>query len=405
MGKLVTREQITQFIKEEGLTSVADVQAALKEVFAETLQAMLEAELTHSLGYAKHAPTAGETPNRRNGHSRKRVRSEYGAVDLAIPRDRAGDFDPLVVKKHQTNVTGIEDQILALYAKGVSTRDIQDHLQRLYGLEVSPTLISQVTNQLLPIIQAWQSRPLAGTYAMVFLDAIHYKVRQEHAVVTKAAYVVLGIDLEGRKDVLGLWVGEHESATFWLGVLTELRSRGVQDLLLVSVDNLTGFSEAIAACFPLARIQKCVVHQIRASMRYVADKDMKPVAAALKPIYTAPSETAALAALDVFAERWGAKYPWCVKSWRANWPELATCLSMPPEVRKLIYTTNLIESYHRQLRKATKGKAIFPTDEALVKQLYLVTQDVTRKWTMRIAHWGQILLQLAILFPGRVPDL
>jgi putative transposase len=402
MAKLVSQEQLQQYIREHGLATVADAQQVVKELLADTLQAMLEAELTHTLGYEK----GGQSPtgNRRNGHSCKRVRSEQGEIELAVPRDRAGEHEPTIIPKHERSLPGIEEQIIALYAKGMSTRDIQDHLQSVYGLEVSPMLVSTVTEQLLPVIAAWQARPLAALYAVLFLDAIHYKVRCEGQVVTKAAYVVLGIDGEGRKDILGFWIGAAESATFWLGVLSELRSRGVQDILIACTDNLSGFSEAIAASFPQTAIQKCVVHQIRASLKYVSYKDYKAVTAALRPIYTAPTQAAAEVALEQFAQRWEKSYPWCVKSWRTNWAEIATCFAYPPEVRRLIYTTNMIESFHRQLRKVTKTKAAFPGDEALVKMLYLAMQDITRKWTMRVPHWGQILLQLSILFPGRITE-
>ena len=402
MAKLVSREQLKQYIAEHGLSTVADAQQLVKDLLADTLQEMLEAELTHTLGHDKHGHS--QTGNRRNGHSAKRMRSESGELTVAIPRDRDGEHEPTIIAKYQKTLPSIEEQIVALYSKGMSTRDIQDHLQRMYGLEVSPMLVSTVTERLLPVIETWQQRPLAPTYAVVFLDAIHYKVREDEQVVTKAAYVVLGIDLEGKKDLLGFWIGAHESAKFWLGVLTDLRHRGVEDILIACTDNLTGFSEAIQASFPQTAIQKCVVHQIRNSLKYVSYKDLKAVTAALRPIYTAPNEAAAVAALDRFETEWGKQYPWCVKSWRANWAEIATCFAYPPEVRKLIYTTNMIESFHRQLRKVTKTKATFPTDDALLKMLYLAMQDITRKWTMRVPHWGQILLQLSILFPGRVTE-
>lgn len=402
MQTLISKQQLEQYVTEQGFSSVADVQEFVKDLVGETLQAMLEAELTHTLGYSKGGHRVGG--NRRNGSSPKTIRSEHGAITLAIPRDRAGEHEPTIVPKHGKSLPGIEEQIIALYAKGMSTRDIQDHLQHLYGLDVSPMLVSTVTERLLPQIAAWQERPLQPIYAMVFLDAIHYKVREEHRVVTKAAYVVLGIDLEGRKDVLGFWIGQHESAKFWLGVLSEVRQRGVEDILIACTDNLTGFSEAIVASFPLTAIQKCVVHQIRTSMRYISYKDQKAVAADLRRVYTAPTEEAALEALTQFEARWGKQYPWCGKSWRENWAEIATCFAYPPEIRKVIYTTNLIESFHRQLRKVTKTKAAFPTDDALLKMLYLAMQDITRKWTMRVANWGQILLQLSILFPDRVGE-
>jgi transposase-like protein len=399
---LIPKDQLRQLIKENNLKTIEDVQKALKDIFAETLQEMLEAELDTELGYARHDVKQKQTSNSRNGYSKKTVTSEYGEVDLAIPRDRLGEFEPVIVKKHQRQVTGIEDQIVSMYAKGMSTRDIQDHLHNLYGIEVSPTLVSNVTAKLLPLIKEWQNRPLQSVYSVVFMDAIHFKVKQDGQITNKAAYMVIGIDLEGYKDVLGIWIGENESAKFWLSVLTDLKNRGVQDILIVCVDNLKGFSEAIAACYPQTEIQKCIIHQIRNSIKYVSYKDLKKITSALRPIYTAPTEEAALLELDQFEETWGKQYPLIVRSWRNNWDELATFFKYSPELRKLIYTTNMIESYHRQLRKVTKGKSIFPTDESLLKMLYLATMDVMRKWTGRVQNWGQILLQLTVHFPDRV---
>lgn len=403
-----TQEQVKQFIEQGQLHSMEDVQSALKDLFGQTLQAMLEGEMEHHLGYAKHQepPKQQDAPqesgNRRNGHGTKKVRSDYGDIALCVPRDRQADFEPQIVKKRQKSVTGIEDQILALYAKGISTRDIQDHLERLYGIEVSPTFISHVTDKVLEQVREWQSRPLASVYALIFLDAIHFKVRQEGRILSKAAYVMIGVTLEGMKEVLGLWIGEAESAKFWLSTLSEIKSRGTQDVLLCCVDNLTGFSEAISAVFPGALIQKCLVHQVRSSLRYVSSKDAKAVVGAMRSVYTAASEEAALEALDIFESEWGGKYPLVIASWRRNWAELATFFGFAPELRRLIYTTNMIESFHRQLRKATKGKSVFPTDVSLLKMLFLVTHDVERRWTVRIAHWGQILAQLSITFAGRV---
>lgn len=399
---LLTKEQIRELIKERNMKTTSDISAMLKDLFSETMQEMLEAEMDTTLGYGKNETSAKQTENRRNGHSKKTVVSEYGDAELLIPRDREGEHEPLLVKKHQKNLTGIEEQIIALYSKGMTVRDVQDHLNQLYGITVSPTLISNVTNKLMPLIKEWQSRPLEKTYAVVFLDAIHYKVRQEGAIVNKASYMVIGIDLDGRKDVLGMWIGEHETSKFWLVVLNELRNRGVQDILICCVDNLKGFSEAIGACFPEAEIQKCIVHQIRNSIRYVSYKDVKKVLADLKPVYTAASEPLALESLENFETIWGNKYPLIVNSWRANWSELSTFFKYPPEIRKIIYTTNMIESYHRQLRKVTKGKSIFPNDESLQKMLYLATMDVLRKWTGRVQNWGQILLQLSVFFPDKV---
>lgn len=399
---MLTREQMKDFIKENEIQTVDDIQRVLKNLFAETLQGMLEAELDTHLGYEKHDDNNKSTENRRNGHSSKSVRSDYGEVDIDVPRDRSGDFAPVIVKKGQRNVTGIEDQIIALYSKGISTRDIQSHLEQLYGIEVSPTLISNITNKIMPTIKEWQNRPLQSTYAFVFLDAIHYKVKQDGMIVNKASYMVIGIDMDGRKDVLGIWIGENETAKFWLVVLNELKNRGVEDILIISVDNLKGFNEAISACYPKSEIQKCIVHQVRNSVRFVNYKDLKKVTSALKPIYSAASEESGREALEEFNRVWGSKYPLIVNSWENNWPELSTFFKYPPEIRKIIYTTNIIESYHRQLRKVTKGKSIFPTDDALLKMLYLVTQDVLKKWTGRVHNWGQILLQLSVFFPDRV---
>lgn len=402
MGELVSKEQLKQFIKDNGIRTAGEAQNALKELFGQTLQAMLEAEMDDHLGYTKNDQKNKETSNRRNGHGKKRVRSDYGEIALDVPRDRDAEFEPIVVGKRQRSVTGIEEQILALYAKGVSTRDIQDHLWQLYGIEGSATLISNITDKVLPLVHEWQNRPLEEVYAVVFLDAIHYKVRSEGQIASKAAYMVIGMDLEGQKDVLGMWIGQSESSKFWLGVLNELKNRGVKDILIFCTDNLGGFSEAIGAAYPEAEVQKCIVHQVRNSIRFVSYKDVKAVTSDLRRIYTAASEPAALEELDSFEDKWGKKYPLIARSWRANWGELSTFFKFPSEIRRIVYTTNVIESYHRQLRKVTKGKSVFPNDESLLKMLYLVTQDVMRRWTMRVPHWGQILLQLSIFFPGRV---
>ena len=401
---LLTKEQLRELIVEKDIKTTQDINDVLKEMFAEVLQEALEAELDTELGYPKNGKQPDGTTNRRNGHNKKTVRSEHGDITLSVPRDREGEYEPVIVKKHQKEISGIEEQIIALYGKGVSTREIQDHLNRIYGIDVSPTLISNVTNRIMPVIRDWQSRPLQKIYAAVFMDAIHYKVKQEGHIVNKAVYMVIGIDMDGGKDVLGMYVGEHESSKFWLTVLNELKNRGVEDILICCADNLAGISEAIKVCFPETEIQKCVVHQIRNSIKYVSYKDIKQLLVDLKEVYTAPSEAAAIEALDAFEEKWGEKYPLVIRSWRKNWDEIATFFKYPPEIRRIIYTTNMIESYHRQLRKATKGKSVFPSDEALLKMLYLATQDVMRKWTSRIQNWGQILLQLSVFFPDRISD-
>lgn len=400
---MFTKEQLQSFIKEYDIKNAGDIHNALKDLFADTIQEFMEAELDTHLGYAKHDKKNKKTSNSRNGKSSaKTVMTELGDIQVRTPRDREGEFEPQIVKKHQNDLSGLESQIISMYAKGMSTRDIQAHYNHIYGVELSPTLVSNITDRILPQVEQWQNRPLQQVYAVVFMDAIHYKVRQNNAIVNKAAYMVIGIDLEGHKDVLGMWVGEHESAKFWLGVLNDLKSRGVKDILINCVDNLNGFSEAIAAVYPQTDVQKCIVHQIRNSMKHVSYKDLKAVAAALKPIYKAVNEQAAAAAMDAFEEQWGKKYPHAVRSWRSNWTELTAFFQYPEELRKIIYTTNVIESYHRQLRKVTKGKTIFPNDESLLKMLYLSTMDVMKKWTGRIQGWGQIILQLSIHFGERI---
>jgi putative transposase len=400
---IFSKEQIKQFIGQHDFKTPGEVQGALKELFAETLQQLMEAELDSHLGHAKHDTKNKQTSNSRNGKlPPKTVHSELGEIQLRTPRDRQGEFEPQIVKKHQNDGSGLEEQIISMYAKGMSTRDIQAHYEHVYGVELSPAPVSNVTDRILPRVQEWQNRPLQQVYAVVFMDAIHYKVRQDNAIVNKAAYLVIGIDLDGHKDVLGMWIGEHESAKFWLGVLNDLKSRGVQDILINCVDHLTGFSEALAAVYPQTDVQKCIVHQIRNSLKHVNYKDMKAVAAALKPIYQAVNEQAAAAALEEFEQQWGKLYPHIVRSWRANWTELTAFFQYPIELRKIIYTTNVMEGYNRQLRKVTKGKSIFPNDESLLKMLYLSTVDVMKKWTGRIAGWGQILLQLSIHFGERI---
>lgn len=393
---------LKQIVKEKGLKTVEDAENFVKELLGPTIQALLEAEIETELGYSKYDYKNKKTDNSRNGSTKKTIRTNHGEIDIQVPRDRNGEFEPMVVKKHQKSVTSIEDRIISMYAKGMTVRDIQNHLSEIYGIDASPTLISNITDKIIPMITEWQNRPLLPIYAVVFLDAIHYKVRQNSQIVGKAAYMVVGIDLDGRKDVLGFWIGESESSKFWLNVLTELNNRGVKDILIISVDNLSGISEAITACYPQTEIQKCVVHQIRNSIKYVPKKNITEFLTDLRLVYQAPSEVEGLRNLDLLEEKWKAKYALAVKSWRTNWDELATFFNYAPELRKLIYTTNIIESYHRQLRKVTKAKSLFPNDEALSKILYLVTMDVTERWTKRIPDWQAIITKLAIRFGDRI---
>jgi transposase-like protein len=391
-----------QLIEDRGIKDIAGVQALVKELTAGMIQECMDAELEDELGYSRYDYKNRQTDNSRNGSYTKTVSSSQGEIDLSIPRDRNGEYKPQIVKKHQLDISAIEDKIIFLYSQGTSTRDIERTMQEMYGIEVDATRVSRITDKLLPLIREWQNRPLESVYAMVMLDAIHYKVREDGAVVKKAVYIAIGTDLEGKKDVLGLWVGATESSKYWLGVLNSLRNRGVQDILIVSVDGLTGFTEAIAVAYPNTEIQRCIIHQIRSSTRYISYKDVKAFTAALRPIYKAPTEEAALAALDELETAWGTKYPAAIKSWRTHWDELATMFKYPDQIRRIIYTTNAIENFNRQLRKVTKTKSAFVSDDALLKQLYLVTMHVTEKWTMPINDWGGILMQLMVHFGDRV---
>ncbi|MFC2145717.1 IS256 family transposase [Actinomycetota bacterium] len=401
---IIPKDQLRKLIKQYNLKDTKDIQGMLKDMFGDAIQEMLEAELEDDLGYTRYDYKNKSTTNSRNGYSKKSLKSNYGKSDIKIPRDRDGDFEPKIVKKNQTTLPSIDDQVLSMYAKGMTTRDIEAHLESLYGIDASPELISRITDKILPLVTEWQNRPLEEVYAIVFMDAIHYKVRSEGRILNKAAYTVLGVSLDGTKEVLGIWVGEAESAKFWLSVLNEIKNRGVKDILIISVDGLKGFSEAIESAYPETEIQKCILHQIRASTRYVSYKDIKAFTAGLKKIYRAATEEKALAELDSFEEIWGKKYPLSIKSWRTNWTELSTYFKYPGELRRIIYTTNSAESYHRQLRKVTKSKSIFPNDKALLKMLYLATMDATDRWTMRLRDWPLILSQLTIYFKERVSD-
>jgi len=399
---LLDKKELRKLMKKGQLTDISDIQDLLKAQFKDIIEEMLEAELEDELGYSKYDYKNKETYNSRNGKRSKNLRSKYGNVEIDVPRDRLSEFEPKVVKKNQRDVSSIDDQVLSMYAKGMTTRDIQSHLNDIYGIEVSPTTISNITDKILPIIREWQYRPLDEIYAHVVLDAIHYKVRQDGKIINKAVYVVLGINLDGFKDVLGMWVGENETSKFWLKVLSDLKSRGVQDILIASIDGLPGFKEAIEVTFPQTEIQRCIVHVIRNSTRHLPYKDKKAFVADLKPIYQAIDEPQALASLDELEAKWGEKYYIAIKPWKDNWEEIRTMFRFPAEIRKLIYTTNAVESFNRQLRKVTKSKSSFPTDESLLKMMYLVTMDVTDKWTQKIRNWAVIIGQLHIYFEDRL---
>jgi len=358
--------------------------------------------MENHLGYEKHSLEGNNTGNSRNGYSKKRIKTKFGQTELKIPRDRNGEFEPKIIRKYETATNQLEEQIIAMYAKGMSTRDIEDHMRDIYGIDVSPTMVSKVTDKILPLISGWQSRPLDRVYPVVFLDAIHFKVRRENRIVNKAAYSVLGINMAGQKEVLGIWVGENESASFWLGVCNDLKSRGVEDILIACKDNLSGFSEAINTVFPQTEIQLCIIHQIRNSLKYVSYKEQKELIADLKTVYQALTIEEAELAFATFKEKWGKKHSIIIRSWENNWLELTAFFKYPHEIRKLIYTTNVIEGYHRQLRKVTKTKTAYPTDESLIKIVYLATVDASKKWTMPVRDWKTCISQLAIYFEDRL---
>ena len=383
--------------------SFDDLKDVFKLMIGEMLENGLEGELDDELGYTKYDYRNKEGENSRNGYSKKTLKTSFGETEIKVPRDRDGEFEPQLVKKNQTTLTGdIEEKILSMYAKGMTTSDIETHIQDIYGLECSDTTISRITDKILPVVREWQSRPLEDVYAVVFMDAIHFHVRSEGQIVKKAVYIAIGINMDGLKEVLGMWVGENESAKFWLSVMNGLKNRGLQDILIACVDGLTGFPAAIEAVYPKTEIQQCIIHQIRNTTRFVSYKDIKALMADLKKVDAAIDEQTALSELETFDEKWGNKYPKIAISWRDNWANLSTYFKYPQEVRTLIYTTNAIEGFNRQLRKVTKNKGVFPTDDSLLKMLYLAMMDITKKWTGKRREWGQIHSQLEIFFADRL---
>lgn len=398
------RAKLLSLLQELDVDSLDDLKGLYKDMIGAVLENGLEGELDEELGYTKYDYRSKTTDNSRNGHSQKGIKTSLGEVDIKVPRDRKGEFDPVLVKKQQTSISGdIEEKILSMYAKGMTTSDIESHIAEIYGISVSDSTISRVTDKILPTVRDWQSRPLERIYAVVFMDAIHFHVRSEGQVVKKAVYVAIGIDLDGKRDVLGMWVGENESAKFWLSILNGLKNRGVEDIFIACVDGLTGFTGAIEAAFPRTEIQQCIIHQIRNTTRYVSYKDIKALMSDLKAVYGAVDEDSALRGLDDFEGKWKAKYPKISQSWRDNWANLSTYFKYPLEVRRLIYTTNAIEGFNRQLRKVTKSKSVFPTDDSLLKMLYLAMMDITKKWTGRRQDWGLIHSQLEVYFADRLP--
>jgi putative transposase len=396
------RDELQKILKDKNLKGQDGLQEVLRNLTKEVIEALYEGELTDHLGYPKHKQNSSHDGNNRNGKSKKSVQSSFGEIDLAPPRDRLGTFDPQVVKKRQNDITGIEAKVISMYAKGMSTRDISSHIYDIYGYELSAETISTITDKVLEKAREWQSRPLEPVYAIVFMDGMVIKMRVDGTVQNVTVYFVIGIDLEGNKSCLGLYLAESESSKYWLTVMNELKNRGVEDILIFAVDNLSGISEAILSAFPKAEIQKCVVHQIRNSLRFVPWKERKTVASDLKLIYKASTIGAAEDALDLFSEKWDKKYPHISKSWKSNWTELSTFFRYSPEIRKLIYTTNAIESFNRGIRKVTKTRAIFPTQDAALKLIYLAIQDIEKKWIHPIRDWGIIYSQLTIYFEERL---
>jgi len=382
--------------------TVDDVHEMLKNLFKDTLQGILEAEVEDHLGYKKHSSDGINTGNSRNGYSRKTLKTRFGETELTVPRDRNGEFEPKIIRKYETTSNQLEEQIIAMYAKGMSTRDIEEHMRDIYGIDVSASMVSKITDKILPMISEWQSRPLDRIYPVVFLDAIHFKVRKDNRIINKAAYSVLGISMGGMKEVLGIWIGEHESASFWLGVCNDLKNRGVEDILIACKDGLSGFSEAISTAFPRTEIQLCIIHQIRNSLKYISYKEQKEIMTDLKKVYQALTMGEAELAFDTFKDQWGKRYPIIIRSWENNWLELTAYFKYPYEIRRLIYTTNLIEGYHRQLRKVTKTKTAYPTDESLIKIIYLATAEASKKWTLSVRDWKQCISQFAIFFEDRL---
>lgn len=398
----VAKEQIRQIITENNINSVSDVYSLLKDSFKDILQELLEAEMDAALGYSRNHKGDLDVPNKRNGHSKKTLKSQFGEFQVDIPRDRNGEFDPRLIPKYQRKVSGIEEQVISLYGRGMSTRDIHDQLKDLYGIDMSAEMVSHITDRILPEIKEWQARPLNPVYPFVFMDCIHYKIREEGRILSRAAYIVLGVTTDGYKEILSITVGANETSKFWLGVLNDLKNRGVQGVLFFSVDGLPGFKEAIQAVYPQAQIQRCVVHILRNSFKYINYNDLKKFASDFKAVYKAPTESAALSELEGIKEKWGKKYPYAISNWENNWEDVNSFFQFPDGIRRIMYTTNIIEGLNRQYRKVTKTKSVFPSDSALEKILYLASENVAKKWTQRYRNWDQVLSQMIILYDERL---
>ena len=391
---------ISALLQEYDIQTADDIQDALKDLLGGTIQSMMEAEMDNHLGYEPYERTSNS--NARNGKKPKSIRSKYGEMNIQVPQDRESSFEPQVVQKRQKDISHIDDKIIAMYAKGLSTRQISEQIEDIYGFDVSEGMISDVTNKLLPEIEDWQHRPLSQIYPVVFIDAVHFSVRDNNVIKKLAAYVILGINEDGLKEVISLQIGQNESSKYWLGVLNELKNRGVQDILILCADGLSGMKEAVNTAFPATEYQRCIVHQVRNTLKYVADKDKKKFATDLKTIYQAPSESIAYERMLEVTEKWDAYYPNAMKSWSVNWDIISPIFKFSSDVRKVIYTTNAIESLNSTYRRLNRGRSVFPSDTALLKALYLATFEATKKWRLPIRNWGKVYGELSIMFEGRL---
>ena len=396
------RSIIQMLLQEYDIESAQDIQDALKDLLGGTIKEMMEAEMEDHLGYGKSQRS--DNDDYRNGYKKKKINSRYGSMEITVPQDRKSTFEPQVVKKRQKDISDIDQKIISMYAKGMTTRQISETLDDIYGFEASEGFISDVTDKIMPQIEDWQNRPLSEVYPVLYIDAIHYSVRDNGVIRKLAAYVILGISQDGYKEVLTIEIGENESAKYWLSILNGLKNRGVKDILIICADGLTGIKEAIAAAYPQTEYQRCIVHQVRNTMKYVADKDRKPFAADLKTIYQSPTEEKALEALERVMEKWSTKYPNSMKSWKQNWDAISPIFKFSSNVRKVIYTTNAIESLNATYRKLNRQRSVFPSDTALLKALYLSTFEAAKKWTMPLRNWGQVYGELSIMYEGRLPD-
>lgn len=396
------KEIIAELVKSGKIKSVDDINKLVKDIFKDTLETMLEAELENELGYSKHDYRNKKTENSRNGKRKKMVRSSAGDIELEVPRDRQGEFEPQVVPKGEKNICEIEDKIISMYANGQSTRNIAEQLEQLYGVQLTAQTISRITDKLLPLIESWRNRPLEACYPIIWMDGLVVKFKSERGVENHCAHIILGISIDGYKEILGIWISKNESSKFWLSVLTELKNRGVHEVLICTVDGLKGFDEAIKAVFPETELQRCLVHQVRYCCRFVNYKDRKEICSDMKKIYTAPTESAGKEALKAFSARWENKYAYAVKSWQDNWENLSQVYHYTDDIRSLMYTTNPIESVNRRFRMTTKIKSQFPSEEAAMKMLYLTTVKMQEKWYTRMKNWGTVIAQLTIRFADRM---